>query len=340
MKKCAKSGCRPFCRCKSGVALRMEVSKMRRIGLILILLFMAGPARADVRIIATNIGNGVIQIGYDATGETELVRSFALDIVVTDGNIIDINNFAVGDNNGGYGVFPGAFAGNISVNPTTGQVDSWVGNPNPYTPVAPASYPDALGDIPGPAITIEMGSLYEDPANAPGQTGVLCTITVDENVTSFCVTANAMRGNVILEDGSEAVLVLPDWPDPPCFPNTPEYAIQYANWVAWGKPNCWCGVNGDPPYPNQCYGDINCDTHTRGYVVYTTDLISLADCWKAPIGTTGCACADIDHLCHSRGYCIYTGDLIILSTNWKKKAGPGPDGLPGDCPRPDGGIGI
>ena len=42
----------------------------------------------------------------------------------------------------------------------------------------------------------------------------------------------------------------------------------------------------------------------------------------------------------SRGYCVYTGDLIILSTNWKKKAGPGPDGLPGDCPLTDAKMGL
>jgi len=317
MKKCAKNGSRLFCRCENGVALKVEVSKMRQISLILTLLFMAGPARADVEIILTNLGGGVIQIGYDATGETQLVRSFALDIVATDGNIIDINDYSVGDNNSGYGIFPGSFAGNITVNSTTGQVDNWVGSPNPYTPVAPAGYPDVLGEIPGPAITIELGSLYEN--NAPGQTGVLCTVTVDESVSNLCVTGNARRNNVLLENGDEAVLAAACF-FPPCFPSSAEYAAQYAQWVALAKPNCWCGVDFWTS-GNQCYGDAAGDTHSRGYIVYTTDLLRIANSWKAKIGDDNLdPCADFAHKSHGRGYVVYTDDLIILSTNWKKKS--------------------
>jgi hypothetical protein len=61
------------------------------------------------RIKLEDLGEGVIQISYDASGEAQLVRAFALNITATDGNIIDINDFAIGDNNGGYGIFPGAF---------------------------------------------------------------------------------------------------------------------------------------------------------------------------------------------------------------------------------------
>jgi len=118
---------------------------MKKMILTLAVVLLAAPAWAAVEITLENLGEGVIQIGYDATGETELVRAFALDIVATDGNIIDINDYSVGDDNAGYGIFPGSFAGNVTVNPTTGRVDSWIGNPNPYTPVAPADAPDALG---------------------------------------------------------------------------------------------------------------------------------------------------------------------------------------------------
>jgi hypothetical protein len=318
---------------------------MRKMIFTLAVVLLAAPAWADVEIILTDLGDGVIEISYDASTETELVRAFALNIEATDGNIIDINDFVVGDNNGGYGIAPGSFRDNITVNPTTGMVDSWVGNPNPYTPVAPAGDPDALGGIGTGGVTIEMGSLYEDPGNAPDPCGVLCTITVDENVSEVCVTGNAIRGNVVLESAAEATLnpaevcILMD-----CFPSSAAYASQYDRWVALGKPECWCGVDVVPTNSgNQCEGDAANDTHSRGYIVYTTDLTKLSDAWKLKVNADGSLppeldpCADFMHDVHSRGYVVYTTDLGILSTNWKKKAGTPPTGLvsPGGCPYTD-----
>lgn len=313
---------------------------MRKIILTLAVVLLAAPVWADVEIKLADLGGGVIEISYDATGETELVRAFALNIVATDGNIIDINDFAVGDENGGFGIMPGAFRDNISVNPTTGQVDSWAGNPSPYTPVAPGGDPDALGDIPGPGITIEMGSLYEDPLNAPGEEGVLCTVTVDENVTLLCVTGNAIRGNVVLEDASEAALnppevcIVPESGD--CIPNTAEYATQYANWVLLGKPDCWCNDYGDQSSidagatGNQCYGDVAGDVYRKGQIVFTTDLGDLADSWEAKLGEAHLnPCADIAHDTYRKGQVVFVNDLNILAANWEAKV------LPGDCPLTD-----
>jgi hypothetical protein len=312
---------------------------MKKIILILAVLLLCGSAKATVEIILTDLGDGVIQIGYDATGETELVRAFALDIVATDGNIIDVNDYAVGDNNGGYGIFPGSFAANITVNPTTGMVDSWTGNPDPYTPVAPAGDPDALGQIPGPAITIEMGSLYDDAP--PARAGVLCTITIDEDVNKVCVTGNAIRGNVVLEDASEATLG-PGPTEPicwnkvtDCFPNTPDYAIQYAYWVAYGKPICWCG-NVFPEWRFQC--DCDLDGKTEGalkYRVFTKDLGIIVLQWKKKIGEVTDPCADVDHKPEGAlKYRVFTKDLAICAANWKKKDAE----LPDSCPRPDSDI--
>lgn len=314
---------------------------MRKMILTLAVVLLAAPAWADVEIILTNLGDGVIEISYDATSELpDLVRAFALNIQATDGNIIDINDFETGDNNGGYGICPGSFANNITVNPTTGMVDSWVGNPNPYTPVAPAGDPDALGDIPGPGITIEMGSLYEDPADAPGATGVLCTITVEETTSKVCVTGNAIRGNVVLEDASEATLnpaevcldIITD-----CFPSSDP---GYADWVAFGKPDCWC-------YARQCHGDadgLQQGSFITGYMyVSTNDLIVLGDAWQIPeppkgdgiASVPGGICADFDHAQQGSfitGYMrVSTNDLIVLSDNWQIKEPPKDVGIPGDC---------
>jgi len=312
---------------------------MRKMILTLAVVLLVAPAWADVEITLTR-EDLVITIGYVVTGETELVRAFALDIVATDGNIVAIDDYSRGDDTGGYGIFPGSFAGNITVNTTTGDVDNWDGNPNPYTPVAPAGDPDALGDIPGPAITIEMGSLYTTAG--PGDTGVLCTITVEATVTEVCVTGNAIRGNVVLEDASEAALnpaqvcIPGPGANSDCFPSSAPYAAQYLRWVALGKPACWCGsaywTSG-----NQCYGDGAGDTHSRGYIVYTTDLTKLSDAWKKVVNGDGSLppgldpCADYMHDVHSRGYVVYTTDLGVLSTNWKKTS------LLGNCPLTDAG---
>jgi len=116
-----------------------------------------------------------------------------------------------------------------------------------------------------------------------------------------------------------------------CFPHTPEYANQYADYIEYLSsgydPTCWCNDYGTG---NQCYGDAAGDRHLVGYYIYTTDLARLADSWKARLGDSHLdPCADFDHKAHARGYRVYTGDLRILSTNWKAK------NLPGDCPITD-----
>jgi hypothetical protein len=302
---------------------------MKKMILALAVVLLAAPAWATVEIELTDLGGGVIQIGYDATSETELVRAFALDIVATDGNITGIADYSVGDDNGGYGIFPGSFAGNITVNPTTGMVDSWVGNPNPYTPVAPAGDPDALGDIPGPAITIEMGSLYATAA--PAKTGVLCTITIDDNVTKVCVTGNAIRGNVVLENAAEATMSPAEvcWNKiTDCFPSG---FTTYADWVTYGKPDCWCNTAIKPTATGnyQCDGDG--DGKTEGalkYRVFSKDLGVMVSQWKKKIAEVTDPCADFDHKAEGAlKYRVFSKDLGVLVAKWKKKDVD----LPGNC---------
>jgi hypothetical protein len=121
--------------------------------------------------------------------------------------------------------------------------------------------------------------------------------------------------------------------EPGCFPCA--YST-YWDWLALGKPNCWCGIYGTPPWPYQCDGDA--DGTTSGfpynYRVFTGDLNKLIACWKMKMGNPGLdPCADMDH--KSSGfpynYRVFTGDLNILIANWKKKS----SALPGNCPRPE-----
>jgi len=120
-----------------------------------------------------------------------------------------------------------------------------------------------------------------------------------------------------------------------CFPDTPDYAQQYDDfmkYVAHGAdPTCWCA----PPYGSgyQCHGDA--DGITQGFLpmrVMTNDLAMLILNWKKKIDTAD-PCADFDHSADGfQKYRVLTNDLAILVANWKKRD---PD-LPRDCPRPDG----
>jgi len=302
---------------------------MRKMILALAVVLLAAPAWAGVTITVTKISDTKVAINYDATTElSQLVRAFALDVTVTDGNVVDIDDYAVGDDNHGYGIFPGNFSLYITVNPTTGLVDSWA-DPN-YTPVAPADDPGALGGIGTSGATLEMGSLYD--ANAPAKSGMLCTVTVSTGTKKLCVTGNAIRGNIVMEDASEVIPVeacytfITD-----CFPST---FTTYADWVTYGKPKCWCNKLVDPV----ATGDYQCDGDADGvtsgapyqYRIYTGDLSKVVGNWKKKMGAAGLdSCADIDH--KSSGspyqYRIYTADLSKVVGNWKKKDAA----LPGNC---------
>lgn len=318
---------------------------MRTLILALAVVLLAAPAWAVVEIIVTDTdGTGpgkIAEISYDATGETELPRAFALNITVDTGTIDDINDYAIGDDNGGFGIFPGSFAANITVNPTTGNVDDW--GVAGYTPVAPADDPDALGGIGTAGVTIEMGSLYD--TLAPGTTGVLCTLVCSDNCL-MSVTGNAIRGNVVLETAAEAALGLTQATDiaigglDECFPSDAAYAGQYADWVAYGKPDCWCGKDtgvtsiAEENLGYQCDGDAAGDTQNPllKWRVSLSDLTMIINNWKQKIDTAD-PCADVAHDSQNPllKWRVSLSDLTVVINNWKKKDSQ----LPGDCPRPD-----
>jgi len=122
-----------------------------------------------------------------------------------------------------------------------------------------------------------------------------------------------------------------------CFPETPEYAQQYADFLTYvgngADPSCWCA----PPHGSgyQCDGDG--DGALQGfskYRVYIGDLNLLVVNWRKKItDPTLNPCADFDHKDSGfpAKFRVYTNDLRKLIDNWKKKDSE----LPGDCPRPD-----
>ena len=121
-----------------------------------------------------------------------------------------------------------------------------------------------------------------------------------------------------------------------CFPDTPDYAQQYADFLQYAAhgadPSCWCASPWDGTH-YQCDGDASGKHQTfTEYRVYGDDLALLINNWKRKIDTAN-PCADFDHKAECfLNYRVYGNDLAILIANWKKRDAD----LPGDCPRPDG----
>lgn len=121
-----------------------------------------------------------------------------------------------------------------------------------------------------------------------------------------------------------------------CFPDSPEYAQQYADFMNYAAyradPSCWCASWSDGTH-YQCDGDASGRTQTfTNYRVFTDDLALIIKNWKRKIDTAD-PCADIDHKAQLfQKYRVFTNDLAILITNWKKRD----DQLANNCPRPDG----
>ncbi len=289
---------------------------MKKVFCAILMVVLTAPAWASISITATDLGNGVVAIDYNGV---DLARAFALDIKVDTGVITDINEYAIGENNFGYGIFPANFNRFISIL-DTGEVDDWF-DPN-YTPVADINDPGALGGIDTNGITIEMGSLYD--VNAPLLSGRLCTVTVSESCL-LSVTTNAIRGNVVLEDANEAIVDLTGATNVQVTIGETNSVGNLEQWEAVGKPLCWvASVN-----PRQCHGDADGISEGKNnYWVSTNDLEILIGAWNKPLSslTGNQICADFDHLPQGKqNYRVSTNDLDILIANWNQANSPLPD---------------
>jgi hypothetical protein len=296
---------------------------MKRVFLALVVVLLATPAWASISITVTDIGDGKAAIDYSGT---ELARAFALDVTLDAGTIDAISDFAVGDDNNGYGIFPANFSRNITVDAVTGEVSDWA--VEGYTPVADPNDPGALGGLGTNGITIEMGSLYE--TEAPALDGRLCVITCSEPC-KVTVTTNAIRGNVVLEDASEATVDLSGATDVQIGGAISYTGPQPDEWQAVGKPDCWiAGINA-----RQCKGDADGTSQgLQSYWVSTKDLDVLIAAWNKTFaeidgqmaGGVPLICADFDHLSQGlQKYRVSTNDLDILIANWQAADGPAPD---------------
>ncbi|MCD4831158.1 MAG: hypothetical protein K8R02_05035 [Anaerohalosphaeraceae bacterium] len=311
---------------------------MKKLVLILACL-MAVPA-FGMTLGLTDLGGGVVAVTYDATGDPNQPRAFALNITVDgDAFITDVNGFKTDGESlaasKGFGIYPGTIA--IDGN---GVVTAY------GSPLAPAADPGA-GAIDSNAIVVEFGSLYVGAPNAPAVTGTLCNIVVDcngqSNDVNIAVTEeDTYRGGIVLEDVSVPATNLTanlaiSCGSGPCFDSGhPDYAA----WLSAGSPDCWC-------YTYQCRGDadgvVEGDVKNGYHHVGAADLFILQGSWlvkEAPDGPgiasiAGGICADFGRDLEGdvkNGYHhVGAADLFILQTNWLVKNPPDGPGLTGGC---------
>ncbi len=312
--------------------LILERFKMKKLVLILACL-MAVPA-FGITIGLTDMGGGVVAVTYDATGDVNQPRAFALNITVDGAAVItDVNGFKTDGESvaasKGFGIYPGTIAIDGS-----GVVTSY------GSPLAPAGDPGAGGALPTNAIVVELGSLYVGAPNAPAESGTLFNIVVDcngESTVNIAVTEeDAYRGGVVLEDLSvpatnlTANLALACSSAPTCRDQlTPTEQALYDRYTAQGnEPLIWCTQF-------QCRGDADGATESLLFVgnlrIYNNDLGLVIANWKKTPETGANPGADIDHaeesLLFVGNLSVYNNDLGAVIANWKKT-----DAQLTDCP--------
>lgn len=289
---------------------------MRKLCFLLTALLLTAPAFAGVTITCAQVGvTDECQVSYVASDDANIPRAFGLDITLDNTETIT----GITDANEKYWVFPG----------TIQIVDGSITDEG--EPVAPGIDPGALGGIDTNGMTIEMGSLYDanDPEHQDGPplSGSLLSFTVSGNCT-VQINGNAARGNVVLEDTSEASTNLPSECEMVLNCWTGD-ATSTAAWQLVGSPECWCSAGDPNANPRQCHGDADtAPIGKKNWWVSTPDLTILKDNWQinnGPVTQPG-ICADFDRLpIGKKNWRVSTPDLTILKKNWQINNGPDPN---------------
>ena len=293
---------------------------MRRVVLLLAVIFMTAPAMAVTSLEIVDLGGCWAEIRYDAIGEAELPRAFGLRISVSgDGSPVieevDVTSTEPYD----------IYLGTIEFEGDPLEIK----DPNPlYSPVAPSDDPGAAGTgLNTDTIVVEMASLYNvitlPPADIPADSGLLIKVKVSENCL-MSVVVDSTRGGVVMEDGNAPAPDVSQATSEPVTCIVEEDCVKttapfYQEWLGsagsarplatWTKPDCWC-------YERNCRGDVdNCKEAWNSYWVYSIDY----DLLKAAYGLLdnlvvgSYICANFDHLWEAwDSYAVYDLDFDIV----------------------------
>jgi hypothetical protein len=170
---------------------------MKRLLLLMGVWSLVPGARGDVQVYVQGT-NGVANLNYRCTAG-EVIRAFALDVRVDNGQIVGVTNFFRGLSTAtaqGYGVFPASFRDNIAV--TSGTNANW--NVGGYSPLAVVA-DNPAGTLPGlnsSGVTLELGAIWDPtiPAALPPASGTLCSLQLSQTA-HVTVAPNLSRGGII-----------------------------------------------------------------------------------------------------------------------------------------------
>jgi hypothetical protein len=220
--------------------------RQMKIEMAILVLAVTVPAVAMVNFTATDAGSGKLQIAYTTT-DGDAPRGVALRISLSDGAVVDTSSFyspiAIVDP--AFNAFPDyAFS-----NPLNYAVGA--GHPLALATEAGALAADASD------FSVSMGVLDQTGAQKAGPTSTANLIIIQlkggtaEDII-VTITGDTLRGPASGVVGSVLTSNLPITTrivigDCGCLKCSAPF---YNDWVAWGKPACWC-------YERQCRGDIN-----------------------------------------------------------------------------------
>ncbi len=284
---------------------------MRKVLPFLLVIALAMPALADVAVTVSDAGGGVAEVALAISGGA-VVRGAAIKVTVTDAElaaVADVTDVMAGFNTyiDYYYTNTGFLAALPDETALPGSGAHCVANPDEA---------GVLTALPATVFSISLGALD----NTGGQGGVtasgtLCKIQLSNfagSSASVCVEADALRGGIVgdnlgtvsTDDCADIAGSMP----PECVAATAPF---YADWVAWGKPDCWC-------YQKNCRGDAD-GINSGPFRVANPDLVIFLSAFNkmdAAIPAGG-ICADFDHK-KSGPFRVANPDLTTLLTYFNK----------------------
>ncbi len=276
----------------------------------MLVLVVAVPAMATVNFTAVDATGGKLTIAYTTTAG-DLPRGVALRLTLSDAAVVDTTAAVVVD--------PAfnAFIDYAYSHPLNYAVGA--GNPLAKATEAGALEADASD------FSLCAGVLDQNGGQAagPASTTNLFTIqlkSIPVAGTNVTISGDTLRGpasgvvgSVLNSNLPITVKVMPGAVIE-CVKSTASF---YNDWVAWGKPNCWC-------YERQCNGDINGKKEPIGTTqVGATDLAIFKNAFgKNPTDlalVTNGICADLNHKKEPIGVArVGATDLGIFKTYYGK----------------------